>query len=124
MNIKWKNDLERPVIDENCDERNWQKVENEDDMDFNFYWAAVGNIKSIFNPKFKFRLRNNQLINHFPNHYELTRKDLMAKNIKRFKPIQKTVVIENGQKMELRSDLIPPTYLLPTEYSIFLEEFT
>jgi tubulin polyglutamylase TTLL1 len=25
------------------------------------------------------------LLNHFPNHLELTRKDLMAKNIKRFR---------------------------------------
>jgi hypothetical protein len=27
---------------------------------------------------------DNQLINHFPNHIELTRKDLMVKNIKRY----------------------------------------
>jgi len=26
-----------------------------------------------------------RLINHFPNHLELTRKDLMVKNIKRFR---------------------------------------
>ena len=26
-----------------------------------------------------------QLINHFPNHYELTRKDTMVKNIKRYR---------------------------------------
>jgi tubulin polyglutamylase TTLL1 len=26
-----------------------------------------------------------QLLNHFPNHYELTRKDLMVKNIKKFR---------------------------------------
>lgn len=25
-----------------------------------------------------------RLVNHFPNHYELTRKDLMAKNVKRY----------------------------------------
>ena len=25
------------------------------------------------------------MINHFPNHYELTRKDLMVKNIKRYR---------------------------------------
>jgi len=27
----------------------------------------------------------NRVINHFPNHYELTRKDLMVKNIKRYR---------------------------------------
>ena len=26
-----------------------------------------------------------QIINHFPNHYELTRKDTMVKNIKRYR---------------------------------------
>ena len=25
------------------------------------------------------------MINHFPNHYELTRKDLMVKNLKRYR---------------------------------------
>lgn len=29
------------------------------------------------------RLGDHQVVNHFPNHYELTRKDLMVKNIKR-----------------------------------------
>lgn len=31
------------------------------------------------------RLNDHQVINHFPNHYELTRKDLMVKNLKRYK---------------------------------------
>ena len=26
-----------------------------------------------------------RLINHFPNHYELTRKDMMLKNVKRYR---------------------------------------
>ena len=34
---------------------------------------------------FAYRLSDDQIINHFPNHYELTRKDLMVKNIKRFR---------------------------------------
>ena len=31
------------------------------------------------------RMNDYQLINHFPNHYELTRKDTMVKNIKRYR---------------------------------------
>ena len=31
------------------------------------------------------RLNDNQIVNHFPNHYELTRKDLIVKNIKRYR---------------------------------------
>jgi tubulin polyglutamylase TTLL9 len=30
-----------------------------------------------------FRCSDNQRVNHFPNHVELTQKDLMAKNLKR-----------------------------------------
>lgn len=30
-------------------------------------------------------MNDNQIINHFPNHYELTRKDLLVKNIKRYR---------------------------------------
>ena len=30
-------------------------------------------------------LFNNRIINHFPTHYELTRKDYMVKNIKRYR---------------------------------------
>lgn len=122
IKIKWKNDLDRPVVDENCIEWKWTETE-ENDMDWNFYWAGVGQVKIIFNPKYKFRLKNTQMINHYPNHYELTRKDLMAKNIKRFKPLCWTINLENGP-MELRTDFIPPTYILPTEYTIFLEDFT
>jgi tubulin polyglutamylase TTLL1 len=31
------------------------------------------------------RLNDGQIVNHFPNHYELVRKDLMVKNLKRYK---------------------------------------
>jgi hypothetical protein len=31
------------------------------------------------------RLSETQIVNHYPNHYELVRKDLMVKNLKRYK---------------------------------------
>lgn len=96
VKIRWKCDLDRPVIIENCEERNWKKSDSDLDDNYQFYWAAVGKIKNIFNPRNKYRLKNNQMINHFPNHYELTRKDLLAKNIKRFKPMQKNMTLVNG----------------------------
>ena len=34
-------------------------------------------------PASGFRISDAQRVNHFPNHVELTRKDLMAKNLKR-----------------------------------------
>ena len=68
-----------------------------------------------------------QILNHFQNHGELTRKDLMIKNIKRFKkdmekegnPIAEKD--ENGAQIYM--DIVPFTYQLPSEYNIFVEEF-
>ncbi len=40
LNLRWKLELDRPVISENCEERNWTRVED-DEMDFHFYWASA-----------------------------------------------------------------------------------
>ena len=68
-----------------------------------------------------------QILNHFPNHLELTRKDLMVKNIKRFR---KDMEKENNPIAErddsgnlLYLDIVPMTYILPADYTIFVEEF-
>jgi tubulin polyglutamylase TTLL1 len=110
-----------------------------------------------------------RFLNHFPNHYELTRKDLMVKNIKRYRKDLERDGNELAEKDELgkyrqlgskklqtqisrhfvsctttityyanlllnpivflilgsfsKTDFVPQTYLLPGDYSIFLEEF-
>ena len=73
-------------------------------------------------------MKNNyRLINHFPNHLELTRKDLMVKNIKRYR---KELEKENSPLCErdehgnyLYLDVVPLTYQLPGDYNLFQEEF-
>ena len=42
--------------------------------DWEIYWASVTSIKQLFSPDSQFRLEAHQIVNHFPNHYELTRK--------------------------------------------------
>ncbi|CAN0419475.1 unnamed protein product, partial [Laminaria digitata] len=78
---RWKVDFEKNVVVSNFERRGWAKTEGDD---WNIYWANVYNVKQLFNPETGFRLGDDQLVNHFPNHYELTRKDLMAKNVKRY----------------------------------------
>ena len=85
LNLKWKCDLDRSVVEDNCEERGWERVEDQEDNTWNFCWASVAMKRNVFNPRFKVRLNDNQLINHFPNHIELTRKDLLIKNMKRLK---------------------------------------
>lgn len=115
--MKWKTDLERGVVSSNCHRRGWQKCEG-DSTDWNFYWANVTSIRNLFNPEFGYRLNDKQRVNHFPNHYELTRKDLMVKNIKRYKK-----ELEKDPMNEDTIDFVPVTYTLPGDYSLFLEQF-
>lgn len=59
-----------------------------------------------------------RIINHFPNHYELTRKDLLVKNIKRYRkdleregnPLAERA---EGPGKYLYLDFIPVTFVLP-----------
>ena len=68
-----------------------------------------------------------RLLNHFPNHLELTRKDLMVKNIKRFRREMEKEGNPLAEKDErgdfLYMEIVPMTYILPGDYTIFVEEF-
>ncbi|KAJ3049731.1 putative tubulin polyglutamylase ttll1, partial [Rhizoclosmatium hyalinum] len=80
--IKWFTDNSTSCLLTNFKKREWQKGS---DDDWNFYWASIGNFRSITSLETGYRLADNQIINHFPNNLELTKKDLMVKNIKRYR---------------------------------------
>lgn len=124
LNIKWKTEVPKPVVIENLLDRRWQKVEPGED-DWNFNWLSVRSVKNFFNPRYGKRLTDKQLVNHFPNYFEVTQKDLMAKNIKRYREIVdgKSIVLPNGKQMVLCSDIIPRTFVLPQDYQEFLDVF-
>ncbi len=74
-----------------------------------------------------YRLGDSQIINHFPNNVELTRKDLMVKNFKRYR---KELEREKNPMGERDSDgqykhlgFLPTTFTLPGDYNLFVEEF-
>jgi tubulin polyglutamylase TTLL1 len=81
--IKYRTDFEKSVIVANFEARGW--VPASSDVEWNFFWASVGSVNHWFNPDSGQRLGDDQVISHFPNHAELTRKDLMVKNIKRYR---------------------------------------
>lgn len=115
--LKWKTDLEKGVVTLNFERRGWQRA-GDTDTDWHLYWASVGTVKMIFNPESGYRLNELQVINHYPNHFELTRKDLMVKNIKRY--IKET---SRDSSAGAVPDFVPVTYLLPADYTLFVEEF-
>uniref|UniRef100_A0A8C9B6Q0 TTL family tubulin polyglutamylase complex subunit L1 n=1 Tax=Phocoena sinus TaxID=42100 RepID=A0A8C9B6Q0_PHOSS len=123
--VKWVTDIEKSVLINNFEKRGWVQVtENED---WNFYWMSVQTIRNVFSVETGYRLSDDQIVNHFPNHYELTRKDLMVKNIKRYrKELEKegsplAEKDESGKYLYL--DFVPVTYMLPADYNLFVEEF-
>lgn len=65
-------------------------------------------------------LSGNQYVNHFRNHFELSRKDHLAKNIKK---MRKKMLKENTLTDHEMFDFLPLTFNLPIDYSIFVEEF-
>jgi tubulin polyglutamylase TTLL9 len=127
-NIKYKTTFKNTVLD-SLKKRQWKECDEENNWDI--YWAEKEWIQDIMD---NIHLSHNQRINHFRNHFEvmkdylkLTRKDLMIKNLKRFKKqLEKERKFDeaNTYLMYYYSyNFFPVTYNLPAEYSIFFEEF-
>lgn len=69
------------------------------------------------------------MINHFPNHYELSRKDLLVKNIKRYRKEMEregNPIAERGDVpgRYLHLDFIPITFVLPAGRQYGLLKYT
>ncbi|XP_076019484.1 putative tubulin polyglutamylase TTLL9 [Genypterus blacodes] len=92
-------------------------VEVKDDGDWVFLWCDVGWLRENFDHSY---LEEHARINHFRNHYELTRKNLMVKNLKRYR---KSLERDIGQMEASKCDFFPCTYALPSEYHLFVEAF-
>ena len=74
--LKFRTDQDKQVLLTNFSKRGWVRATEEND--WNFFFASPHSIKLLFSTESGTRLNDNQLVSHFPNHYELTRKDLMV----------------------------------------------
>ncbi|CAD8067487.1 unnamed protein product [Paramecium sonneborni] len=112
-NIKYKTSFRNCIL-EAFKRRNWKETDGDD---WDIMWAEKEWIHEVMD---HIHLQSHQKINHFRNHYELTRKDLMIKNLKKFKrTLEKDGKIEEANTY----NFFPLTYHLPSEYPIFNEEF-
>ena len=128
--IRWRSDFDKFVVVANFQRRGWVRWNSENDEPWNVYWANVHTTREIFAPENGIRLGDNQHVNHFPNHYELTRKDLLVKNVKRYRKDLERNAIRIGCDPTTASndasaafDFLPPTFVLPGEYALFVEAF-
>ncbi|GAB66926.1 tubulin tyrosine ligase-like protein 1, partial [Plasmodium cynomolgi strain B] len=112
--IKFRTDFRNTIYDLFL-HRKWELTTHE--TDWNMCWSEKDWINEVYDT---LSLRNNQYVNHFRNYYELTRKDLLAKNMKRLK--KQNEKIKNEEELKL-IDITPVTFVLPLEYKLFLEEY-
>ena len=128
--LLWRSDFDKFVVTANFQRRGWQRWHANHDFDWNVYWANVHTTREIFAPENGIRLGEHQRVNHFPNHYELTRKDLLVKNVKRYRKDLEREAIRAGEDPSVASrnassavDFLPATFALPGEYALFAEAF-
>ncbi|PRP74105.1 hypothetical protein PROFUN_05313 [Planoprotostelium fungivorum] len=89
----------------------------EGDTEWDLMWADKEWMRDVFD---QHHLAEHQRVNHFRNHFELTRKDNLIKNLKRAK---RQLEKEDKHSEASKYSFFPTTYLLPSEYALFLEEW-
>ncbi|XP_027723259.1 probable tubulin polyglutamylase TTLL9 isoform X1 [Vombatus ursinus] len=92
-------------------------VEVKDEGEWDFYWCDVSWLRENFDHTY---MDEHVRISHFRNHYELTRKNYMVKNLKRFR---KQLERDVGKLEAAKCDFFPKTFELPSDYHLFVEEF-
>ncbi|XP_056403750.1 probable tubulin polyglutamylase TTLL9 isoform X2 [Hyla sarda] len=113
--IRYKCCLLNTIVDVLRQRPGWTEVK--DDGEWDFYWCDVGWLRENFDHIY---MEEHVRICHFRNHYELTRKNFMVKNLKRFR---KQLERESGRLEAAKCDFFPKTFELPAEYHLFVEEF-
>ncbi|KAH8062845.1 hypothetical protein JL720_13216 [Aureococcus anophagefferens] len=104
----------RNVVYDVLKARGWKETEG---MDWDFHWAEKEWVTEFMDG---IHLNPTQKLNHFRNHRELCRKDLLIKNLKRAKRMLQR---DGGGEEAQKYDFWPQTYVLPGDYALFAEEF-
>lgn len=98
-----------PVVREVCESLGWKIIEDDSqDTGFNLWWKTSRFTKTQIASCNPF-----QRLNHFPGTIEMTRKDLLHRNIRKMKGIHGTI-----------AEFVPESYLLPKDYSKFVFAFS
>ena len=75
--IKFKTFFKNCIL-ESLKRRGWKETDGDD---WDIFWAEKEWINEVMS---HIHLSANQKINHFRNHYEITRKDMLIKNLKKY----------------------------------------
>uniref|UniRef100_A0A0N4Z3I1 Tubulin--tyrosine ligase-like protein 9 n=1 Tax=Parastrongyloides trichosuri TaxID=131310 RepID=A0A0N4Z3I1_PARTI len=107
IKVYWKSALTNTIYEVLTNRKNFIPTTGDS---WNFFWVNREWMNTSFD---KHKFKDNQMVCHFRNDYELTRKDNLIKNIKK------------GKKnfSQVNYDFVPPSYVLPNEWHLFVEEF-
>ncbi|KHN86328.1 putative tubulin polyglutamylase TTLL9, partial [Toxocara canis] len=111
--ILWKCSLGNTILEVLNNREGWAQTTGED---WSLFWVTREWMNNCFD---KYKFREHQLVCHFRNDCELTRKDMLVKN---FKKAKRTLEKENPTEAT-KMHYIPASYVLPAEYHLFVEEF-
>lgn len=90
-------------------------IQTKSTTDWDILWADIHWIKENLKD---FARDETQRINHFENHYEISRKDLLNKNFERFKKACKR---EGNKDVLMKLNFVPKTFVLPNDFQLFVE---
>ncbi|XP_077192171.1 putative tubulin polyglutamylase TTLL9 isoform X2 [Paroedura picta] len=113
--IRFKCALTNTILDVLRQRPGWVEVKEEGEWDF--YWCDMRWLQENFDHTY---MDEHVRISHFRNHYELTRKNYIVKNLKRFR---KHLERDSGKLEAMKCDFFPKTFEMPSEYHLFVEEF-
>lgn len=112
--IKFRCSLSNTILDVLRARPGWTEVTT---GDWDFCWCGVDWMSTQEEYNY---FPENSKVSHFRNYFELTRKNLMVKNLKR---LRRRLEREAGKAEAQKCDFYPSTYELPSEYHIFVDEF-
>ncbi|XP_076242284.1 putative tubulin polyglutamylase TTLL9 [Calliopsis andreniformis] len=96
--------------------RGWTQITDANDTSWHLWWCEITDVRLALDSK----LTPYQKIPHFRNHYELTRKNFLYRNLKRYKKsLLKSKKIAEAELC----DSMPLTFELPNDYRLFAEEY-
>jgi len=96
------------------------EIVNPEDASWHLWWCETGDVLRQALDRDRKKLRPHQRVSHFRNHYELTRKNYLCRNLKRYR---KTLTRAGKTAEACICDAMPVTYELPSDYRMFVEEY-
>ncbi|XP_014468800.1 PREDICTED: probable tubulin polyglutamylase TTLL9 [Dinoponera quadriceps] len=97
--------------------RGWTQIADPTDSSWHLWWCETAEARRTLEER---RLLPQQRVPHFRNHYELTCKHRLGRNLKRYR----RALAAAGKAAEARiCESAPVTFELPADYRIFVEEY-